>query len=120
MFFKLSEKQLVVLSKQPIVLLLGIFLKRLKTVLVGLLGVKPKQSIVSWFQSIVILPIDRNVGALPRQTWIGFCAVLASVFHRDSPQEPAKEQNGAAAADHAPTPKSATEPPITKSKSQEL
>ena len=39
------------------------------------------------------------------------CAVLASVLHSDSPQEPAKGQNGAAAADHAPTPKSATEPP---------
>ena len=68
----------------------------------------------------MILPVDQNAGALPRQTWIDVCAVSASVFHRDSPQEPAKEQNGAAAADHAPTPKSATEPPITKSETQEL
>jgi len=45
-FFKLSEKQSVVLLKQPIVLLLGVF-EKLKTVLVGSLAVKPKQSIVS-------------------------------------------------------------------------
>ena len=48
------------------------------------------------------------------------CAVLASVLRLDSPQEPAKRQNGAAAADHAPTPKLATEPPNTKRKTQEL
>jgi len=40
----------------------------------------------------LILPVDQNAGALPRQTWIDFCAVLASVFHRDSPQEPAKDR----------------------------
>jgi len=34
-FFKLSEKQPVVLSKQPIVLYLGVFEKVLKTVLDG-------------------------------------------------------------------------------------
>ena len=56
MFFKLSEKQLVVLSKQPIVLLLGVF-EKLKTVLVGWHAVKPKQSIVSCNQSIVCLKI---------------------------------------------------------------
>ena len=63
----------------------------------------------------LILPVDQNVGALPHQTRIDFCAVLASVLHRD-PSRTGKRQNGAAAADHAPTPKSATEPPITKRK----
>ena len=41
---------------------------------------------------VVILPVDRNAGALPRQTWIDFCAVLASVLLRDPPQEPAKDR----------------------------
>ena len=45
MFFKLSEKQHVVLSKQPIVLLLGVF-EKVENCLVGWLAVKPKQSIV--------------------------------------------------------------------------
>ena len=40
----------------------------------------------------MILPVDQNAGALPRQTWIDFCAVLASVLHRDSPQEPTKDR----------------------------
>ena len=68
----------------------------------------------------LILPVDQNVGALPRQTWIDVCAASTSVLHRDPPQEPAKEQNGAAAADRTPTPKSVTEPPNTKSNTQEL
>ena len=68
----------------------------------------------------LILPVDQNDGALPRQTWIDICAVFASVLRRDPPQEPAKEQNGAAAADRTPTPKSVTEPPNTKSNTQEL
>ena len=71
-------------------------------------------------ESFMILPVDQNVGALPRQTWIDVCAAFASVLHRDPPQEPAKEQSGAAAADRTPTPKSVTEPPITKSNTQEL
>jgi len=68
----------------------------------------------------MILPFDQNAGALPRQTWIDVCAALTSILHRDPPQEPAKEQNGAAAADRTPTPKSVTEPLITKSNTQEL
>jgi len=53
-FFKLSEKQPVVLSKQPIVLLLGVFEK-----VENCFGwvVKPKQLVVSWFQPIVSLKI---------------------------------------------------------------
>jgi len=54
LFLKLSEKQPVVLSKQPIVLLLGV-IEKVENCLVGRLAVKPKQSIVSWFQSIVPL-----------------------------------------------------------------
>jgi len=56
-FFQLSEKQLVVLSNQPVVLLLG-FLKKVENCF-GLvdLTVKPKQSVVSWFQPIVSLKI---------------------------------------------------------------
>ena len=69
---------------------------------------------------LMILPVDQNAGALACQTWIDVCAVFASVLRRDPPQEPAKEQNGAAAADRTPTPKSVTEPPITKSETQEL
>ena len=63
----------------------------------------------------MILPVDQNAGnclvkgstSAPLQT---------SVLLRDPLQEPAKEQNGAAAADRTPTPKSVTEPPNTKSK----
>ena len=40
----------------------------------------------------LILPVDRDARTLPRQTWIDLCAVLASVLHRDSPQEPAKDR----------------------------
>ena len=61
----------------------------------------------------MILPVDQNVGALPRQTWIDVCAASTSVLHRDPPQEPAKEQSGTAAADRTPMPKSVTEPPNT-------
>jgi len=42
--------------------------------------------------SLLILPVDQNAGALPRQTWIDVCAVFASVLHRDPPQEPAKDE----------------------------
>ena len=63
----------------------------------------------------MILPVDQNVGT---------CLVKGStraplrtfVLLRDPPQEPAKEQSGAAAADRTPTPKPVTEPPNTKSK----
>jgi len=41
---------------------------------------------------LMILPVDQNAGALPRQTWIDVRAVLASVLHRDPPQEPAKDE----------------------------
>ena len=41
---------------------------------------------------LMILPVDWDARTLPRQTWIDFCAVLASVLHRDSPQEPAKDR----------------------------
>ena len=40
----------------------------------------------------MILPVDQDVGALPCQIWIDFCAVLASVLRLDSPQEPAKDR----------------------------
>ena len=69
---------------------------------------------------LMILPVDQNAGTLPRPTWIDVCAASTSVLHRDPPQELAKEQNGAAAADRTPTPKSVTEPPNTKSNTQEL
>ena len=41
---------------------------------------------------LMILPADQIARALPRQTWIDFCAVLASVLHRNPPQEPAKDR----------------------------
>ena len=37
-------------------------------------------------------PVDQDAGALPRQIWIDFCTVLASVLRFDSPQEPAKDR----------------------------
>ena len=40
----------------------------------------------------LILPVDKNAGALPRQTWIDVCVVFASVLHHDPPQEPAKDE----------------------------
>ena len=40
----------------------------------------------------MVLPVDQNAGALPRQTWIDVCAVFASVLRRDPPQEPAKDE----------------------------
>ena len=63
----------------------------------------------------MILPVDQNAGnCLVKGST---CAPLqASVLLRDPPQEPAKEQSGAAAADRTPTPKSVTAPPNTKSK----
>ena len=48
------------------------------------------------------------------------CTASTSVLRRDPPQEPAKEQSGAAAADRTPTPKSVIESPNTKSNTQEL
>ena len=54
-FFKLSEKQLVVLLKQPIVLYLGVFERFLKMFwMVDLLS-NQKQPIDSLFQPIVCL-----------------------------------------------------------------
>jgi len=47
---------------------------------------------ISMITLCLILPVDRNAGALPRQTWIDFCAMLASVLHCDPPQEPAKDE----------------------------
>ena len=48
------------------------------------------------------------------------CTTSTSVLLHDPPQEPAKEQSGAAAADRTPTPKSVTELPNTNSNTQEL
>ena len=64
---------------------------------------------------LMILPVDQNVGTCLVKG--SACAPLqTSVLLQDPPQEPAKEQSGAAAADRTPTPKSVTEPPNTKSK----
>jgi len=41
---------------------------------------------------LMILPVDQNAGALPRQTWIDVCVAFASVLRRDPPQEPAKDE----------------------------
>ena len=56
---------------------------------------------------LMILPVDRNAGnCLVKGST---CAPLqTSVPLRDPPQEPAKEQSGAAAADRTPTLKSVT------------
>ena len=68
---------------------------------------------------LMILPVDRNAGECLVKG--STCApLLTSVPLRDLPQEPAKKQSGAAAADRTPTPKSMTEPPNTKSNTQEL
>ena len=58
----------------------------------------------------MILPVDRNAGnCLVKGST---CApLLTFVPLRDLPQEPAKKQSGAAAADRTPTLKSVTEPP---------
>jgi len=56
-FFQLSEKQPVVLSNQPIVLLLGVLKQVEKCYGLVDLTVKPKQSVVSWFQPIASLKI---------------------------------------------------------------
>ena len=61
MFFKLSEKQPVVLSNQPVVLLLGVFLKGWKMIKFGWLKCQTKQSVVLWFQPIVSLKILTEV-----------------------------------------------------------
>jgi len=45
----------------------------------------PKIKDKELFYLFIILPVDQNAGALPRQTWIDFCVVLASVLHRDPP-----------------------------------
>ena len=61
----------------------------------------------------MILPVDQNAGnCLVKGST---CAPLRiSVPLRDPPQEPAKKQSGAAAADRTPTPKSVTVSPNTK------
>ena len=61
----------------------------------------------------MILPVDRNAGnCLVKGST---CApLLTSVHLRDLPQEPAKKQHGAAAADRTPTLKSVTVSPNTK------
>ena len=64
----------------------------------------------------MILPFDQSVGTCLVKLWIDVCTASTSVLRHDPPQEPAKEQSGAAAADRTPTPKSVTEPPNTKSK----
>ena len=71
-------------------------------------------------EGVLILPVDQNVGTCLVKG--STCAPLqTSVLLQDPPQEPAKEQSGAATADRTPTPKSVTEPPNTKSKNtQEL
>ena len=62
----------------------------------------------------LILPVDQNAGnCLVKGST---CAPLqTSVPIWDPPQEPAKKQSGAAAADRTPTPKSVTVSPNTKS-----
>ena len=62
---------------------------------------------------LMILPVDQNAGnCLVKGST---CAPLrTSVPLRDPPQEPAKKQSGAAAADRTPTPKSVTVSPNTK------
>ena len=61
----------------------------------------------------MILPVDQNTGTCLVKG--STCAPLqASVLLRDPPQEPAKEQSGAASADRTPTPKSVSESPNTK------
>jgi len=56
-FFQLSEKQPVVLSNQSVVLLLGV-LKKVENCFGSVdIKIKPKQSVVSWFQLIVSLKI---------------------------------------------------------------
>ena len=61
----------------------------------------------------LILPVDRNAGnCLVKGST---CAPLrTSVPLRDPPQEPAKKQSGAVAADRTPTLKSVTVSPNTK------
>ena len=62
---------------------------------------------------LMILPVDRNAGnCLVKGST---CApLLTSVPLRDLPQEPAKKQYGAAAANRTPTLKSVTGSPNTK------
>ena len=70
-----------------------------------------------WF---LILPVDRNAGALPRQTWIDFCAVLAFVLHRDPPQEPAKDETAPLRPITLRRPSQRLNHQLLKSKTQEL
>jgi len=67
-----------------------------------------------------ILPVDQNAGALPRQTWIGFCAVLASVLHHDPPQEPAKDETAPLRLIALQRPSQRLNHQLLKSKTQEL
>jgi len=80
------------------------------------LSAKPIKLLLYWYKaSKLILPVDQNVGTCLVKG--STCAPLqSSVLLQNPPQEPAKEQSGAAAADRTPTPKSVTEPPNTKSK----
>jgi len=56
-FFQLSEKQLVVLSNQPVVLLLGVFEKVENRFSLVDLTAKPNNRLFLWFQPIVSLKI---------------------------------------------------------------
>ena len=69
---------------------------------------------------LMILPVDQNVGALPRQTWIDLCAVLASVLHRDPPQEPAKDETAPLWPIALRRPSQRLNHQLLKSKTQEL
>ena len=68
----------------------------------------------------MILPADQNAGALPRQIWIDVCAVLASVLHRDPPQEPAKDETAPLRPIALRRPSQRLNHQLLKSKTQEL
>ena len=69
---------------------------------------------------LMILPVDQNAGALPRQTWIDVCAVSASVLHRDPPQEPAKDETAPLRPIALRRPSQRLNHQLLKSKTQEL
>ena len=68
----------------------------------------------------LILPVDQNAGALPRQTWIDFCTVSASVLHRDPPQEPTKDETAPLRPITLRRPSQRLNHQLLKSKTQEL
>jgi len=68
----------------------------------------------------MILPVDQNAGALPRQTWIDVCAVFASVLHHDPPQEPAKDEMAPLGPIALRRPSQRPNHQLLKSKTQEL